>query len=286
MFNVIKRNIRDALPVLVMCLSSSQIFYAFICQPNTLSKSFYDFLKIHSGARDIFGENSDNFLKLMGKTIEIGNQGESTRINHSSKLPIEEIMEFKNHSVDSLDYVLCSLSHGQTTSCVVNACTLWRAEFFRALKLNGPITLLMAAIYKRHILVKTPNIFLKDLTRAILRSSAFLSFYGATAWYIPCVLRHYFKSDKTWFYRVNGIVSGSMLFLESPSKRVEIALYCFPRAIESFWNDGVRRGWFKNIKNGEILYFSLSAGVLMTLFDHKRDCVQIELAIIMDWFIR
>ena len=43
-------------------------------------------------------------------------------------------------------------------------------------------------------------------------------------------------------------------------------MYCFPRAIESQWNQMVKYGHVVNIPHGECLYFSFSTGVLMCLY--------------------
>jgi len=47
---------------------------------------------------------------------------------------------------------------------------------------------------------------------------------------------------------VNGILGGLAVLLETPSRRMELALYCLPRAIESFWKCGAKFGYWPNIK--------------------------------------
>lgn len=46
-------------------------------------------------------------------------------------------------------------------------------------------------------------------------------------------------------YFVNGGLAGLTVLIEIPARRLELALYCLPRAIESFWRCGVKWGRWK-----------------------------------------
>lgn len=83
-----------------------------------------------------------------------------------------------------------------------------------------------------------------------------------------------FGGDKKWMYYVNGLLAGSMVLLEAPGRRLELALYCAPRAVESFWNCGVKAKWWRSIPGGELIYFSLSMGVIMSLYQHDPESIQ------------
>lgn len=72
---------------------------------------------------------------------------------------------------------------------------------------------------------------------------------------------------------INGFLSGSTVLLETKSRRIELALYCLPRALESFWNLGVLRGHFRSIRNGEVLLFMIAMGTLMTVYQHEPDVI-------------
>ena len=72
-------------------------------------------------------------------------------------------------------------------------------------------------------------------------------------------------------YYLNGIIAGSMVLIEAPGRRLELGLYCLPRAVESLWNCGVKWGWWKHIPYGEGIYFCLATGVLMTLYQREPE---------------
>lgn len=65
-----------------------------------------------------------------------------------------------------------------------------------------------------------------------------------------------------------------MVMLEVPGRRLELALYCFPRALESAWNIGVKYGWWPSVPGGEAVYFSLAMGAMMSLYQHDPASIQ------------
>jgi hypothetical protein len=57
-----------------------------------------------------------------------------------------------------------------------------------------------------------------------------------------------------------------MVLIEQPGRRLELGMYCLPRAIESLWNQLVARKYVRVLPFGEAICFSLSTGALMTLY--------------------
>ena len=51
--------------------------------------------------------------------------------------------------------------------------------------------------------------------------------------------------------------------MEKRSRRSELALYVFPRALDSFLLDVTPRGWVPSLRFGEVALFSLCMGALM-----------------------
>lgn len=70
---------------------------------------------------------------------------------------------------------------------------------------------------------------------------------------------------------INGFLSGCTVIIEQPhNRRVELALYCLPRALEAVWNMAIQDGYVGNVKYGEILLFSLSVGYLMKVYQSDQ----------------
>jgi len=88
------------------------------------------------------------------------------------------------------------------------------------------------------------------------------------------------------------LINFHFFFLKHPFE-LKIAMYCAPRALESLWNCLVKWGYVKNIKyfffkkkknlmlnilfylfrNGEVIYFSLAMGALMSMYQNEPECL-------------
>jgi len=106
-------------------------------------------------------------------------------------------------------------------------------------------------------------------------------------------------------YYLNGFCGGLCVLLEQKPRRIELAMYCAPRALESFWNQMVKHGRFRNVsyvrarremkgaymhsthklllpravrilsgslrRNGEVAYFAVAMAVLLTIYQNEPD---------------
>jgi hypothetical protein len=96
--------------------------------------------------------------------------------------------------------------------------------------------------------------------------------YATLAWLVPCYVRNFYGQEKTLGYLLNGFLSGASVILEVPSRRIELAMYCLPRALESFWNilTSGKYKYLRNIPNGEVWLFSMAMGIIMTIYQNER----------------
>lgn len=70
---------------------------------------------------------------------------------------------------------------------------------------------------------------------------------------ILCSLRRYFKRNDPRFNAIAGFISGLSILLDDPSRRTNVALYCFVRALADLYNNLT----YFNIPNGNIYLFSI-----------------------------
>ncbi|KAJ3085350.1 hypothetical protein HDU96_005472 [Phlyctochytrium bullatum] len=124
----------------------------------------------------------------------------------------------------------------------------------------------MTVIFKGKEIVRHPKRSAVQFVGSTLRSVLFLTAYVTASWCAPCYLRRAVGKDQIWMYYVNGLLAGAMVLIEAPGRRLELGMYCLPRALESLWNCGVTWGWWHHIPSGEGIYFCLATGVLMTLY--------------------
>eukprot|EP00842_Homolaphlyctis_polyrhiza_P006051 jgi/Hompol1/6447/HPOL_001712-RA len=121
--------IRQTSAVLVMMLSSSQILNAFVCEPDTLAKSYVSFLLTHGGIRDLQPTRAREYLNAFGSSIN------STTVipfspapEHPERLsfmeripkgvPLEPLIKFQSFlDQHPQKYLLCSLQHPNYPHC-------------------------------------------------------------------------------------------------------------------------------------------------------------------------
>ncbi|KAJ3254207.1 hypothetical protein HK103_007452 [Boothiomyces macroporosus] len=146
-----RKSIRQMFGALTMMISSSQILYAYVCEPDTLTKSYLSFLITHGGVRALYPKKPRQYLDAMGSTIA------GCAISPSSKF-IEGVTNFRDAvptglPVDQLDalkdiiqqapheFVMCGLQHPPTMYCTKGAVTAFWGEWKRAFQLYAPLNL-------------------------------------------------------------------------------------------------------------------------------------------------
>ncbi len=159
------------------------------------------------------------------------------------------------------DFVPCSVIHDH--KCHVNAIKKFLLVFNMAYKFYIPIHLIPIAVFKRQKLTTEPLKILKQLIQNIIKSSLFISLYVSLFWYFICFFKNIrMKTDKWNIIYASFICSFACLF-EPASRRTELALYMFPRFLESLFLFLEKRGYLKSVANGEVIVFALAMGIIM-----------------------
>jgi hypothetical protein len=252
-----RKFMRQFFGTITMMVSSSQILNAYVCEPDSLAKSYLSFLITHGGIRALQPKRSRQYLNTMGhtikETIQFGSKYVSNAKSFRESLPVgmdptalEPFKDFISQAPNQL--ILCSVQHPVTSSCYFGAINAFMGEWGRAFRLYAPLNLFMAIIFKGKSLLKDPRLSARKIILSTLRSVLFLSLYVTSAWSLPCFFRNLAGYESKWMYYVNGLVAGSMVLIEQPGRRLELGMYCLPRAVESLWNSMVNRGIVKNIR--------------------------------------
>jgi hypothetical protein len=252
----VRRWMRQTLGVLTMMISSSQILYAYVCEPDTLAKSYLSFLITHGGVRALQPTKARQYLDVMAAGIRGGiDSGQAKFIEKSCSFQesfpkgyhVDTFVPFKEFLTQvPHDYVMCAIQHPPTSSCFQGMITAFVGEWKRAFQMYAPLNLIMTIIFRGKSLLKDPKLSLVKFIKSTLRSVLFLTAYVTAAWSTPCFFRTTWGKEQWWMYYVNGLLAGSMVLLEQPGRRLELGMYCLPRAIESLWNSFVQRGYVRN----------------------------------------
>ena len=130
-------------------------------------------------------------------------------------------------------------------------------------KINIPIHLIPALIFKLRQMAKTPISSTAKLTINILRSVMFLTSFVMSIISFQCYGSKMFPhlSVQT-LHLITVLFSGFGIAFEQPHKRKEITYYCLPRSLEGLWNFLEKRRIVKTFKYQDIVVFALSMGVI------------------------
>ncbi|RKP11724.1 hypothetical protein BJ684DRAFT_12547 [Piptocephalis cylindrospora] len=170
-------------------------------------------------------------------------------------------------------YIGCALEHPWTSSCVKAHTGTWVKAYGRSLRLYIPLNVLMTLVFRWKHIKTSPKKVLIQLIKSCLRSACFLATYVTVAWVVPCVMRRALGAEYLFSYRINGILSGCCALIDPPGRRLELAMYCLPRALESLWKCWERDGWVRGVRHGEVAYFSVAMGFLMWLYQCQPESI-------------
>ncbi|KAL1364022.1 hypothetical protein HN51_012180 [Arachis hypogaea] len=258
--------------IFLMCLSSSQILSAYILKQESLPSSYKSFLNKHGGkdavilqgVKEIASgkpftnlEAIENYYKTIGVDV---------KLDPSMKVP-------------------CSIVHGNQ-SCGEHILSFLVEAYKRALPVYLPVYLIPALIVHRNGLLKRPNTILAKGLLGTARSSLFLSVYCASAWMWTCFLFRIFKRCNIPMVAMGTFPTGLALAIEKKSRRREISLYCFARAIESFFTCLADAGYLphsRRIKRADVVVFSLSTAIIMHCYAEERDVFRSKYLNVLDW---
>jgi len=98
--------------------------------------------------------------------------------------------------------------------------------------------------------------------------SLFITGAIGTSWGSVCLFQHYlpknFLSTQRFFFA--GALGGLWAFLERKSGRSNF-LYSWRMSVDSLWKVGVKRGWWKGLRNGDVLLFVVSLAAVNGIYE-------------------
>ncbi|KAF5178181.1 transmembrane protein [Thalictrum thalictroides] len=261
--------------IFLMCLSSSQILSAYILSQDSLPPSYKSFLNKHGGKDPVILQGVKEiacgipFSNLAGIEKHYKSMGVNIKLDPEMEVP-------------------CSIIHGNQ-SCAAHIVSFLIQAYGRALPVYLPIYLIPALIVHRQDLFKRSCRSYTILAKGLLgtaRSSLFLSAYCSSAWMWTCVLFRIFRTCSIPLVAMGTFPTGLALAIEKKSRRIEISLYCFARAIESFFTCMADAGLLpvsKKLKRADVIVFSLSTAIIMHCYAREREVFRSKYLNVLDW---
>ncbi|KAI8344595.1 hypothetical protein BC941DRAFT_341760 [Chlamydoabsidia padenii] len=146
--DVIAKGLERYAGVLVMMIANMQVIYAFLFDPETLTKSYHSFLIYHSGWKDDLGSMAVPLTHAISDTVR--------RMAHDDtavpfRIPTDTtsrdfVAQHISPNVASIippkirhKFAVCAIQHPLDANCPNSKLTLFRGAFGRALKLYVPL---------------------------------------------------------------------------------------------------------------------------------------------------
>ncbi|EFQ87769.1 hypothetical protein PTT_16581 [Pyrenophora teres f. teres 0-1] len=161
----------------------------------------------------------------------------------------------------------CALLHPQDPSCLRTYIQYWIQAFPRIARFFTVI-LSVTSIAKYKNFLNAPLTSMRNLAKSILRMSIFLSGAIGTSWGSVCLMQNFLPrsllATQRWF--LGGFLGGLWGFLARNSGRGNF-MYMARLSVDSAWKVGVKRRWWKGIKNGDVCLFVVSLAVVNALYE-------------------
>ncbi|ORY89796.1 hypothetical protein BCR35DRAFT_300285 [Leucosporidium creatinivorum] len=172
----------------------------------------------------------------------------------------------------------CAFLHPEEVGCWEVFARFVKGEFKGASKFFGALAVL-GTLTRWKKFLREPEEGIYRALLSTITSSAFLSLSLGTAWSTICFFQHYLPGHfiPTKRFYLQGFLAGLWVRLVGAQRSTDLGLYSARLAIQCAWDVLVQKGRVQNIRNGEVLYFGLSMGVLLALHEANPEALQSKL---------
>ncbi|KAG0097426.1 hypothetical protein BGZ93_002732 [Podila epicladia] len=268
-------------PLLLLSVTTMANIYALFLEPDCVESAYYKFLINMSCFTDAVGPTWRSWLVLLESRFrELENgpaelcvipTGTSTRQVLSRHLP-KELLEAVVPKDMCHSYQLCAVLH-PTTSCMGCTWAISTGALTKAVKTYSLLYAVMTLIWHRKKCQDKPKESLYHYFKSVARSTAFLSLYTIIAANSVCLGRRVFGRERKLIYLLNGILASPAILLEQPGRRIEVILYIALRGLLTGWQLLLKRGLVRRVPQWDTTLFSLSMGVVMSVYQSQPDAV-------------
>ncbi|KAK6155959.1 hypothetical protein DH2020_010207 [Rehmannia glutinosa] len=245
---------------LLFAIACAQIMYAFVMRPESLPKSYQDFIqKTGPVAAPVYKAVRDCCRGCPVDVASLSAYLSSRRASNTLKLE-----EFP-------DIIPCSIIHPDTNSCLIHNGNAAALTFRKTFPLYFSLTFVPFVVLRLQKFMDAPVRTSWHAVTGAVRSTTFLSAFVGIFQGVICLHRKVALRDHKLVYWLAGGISALSVLLEKKARRGELALYVLPRAGESLWYILVNRRLLPNIKNAEVALFCACMGGIMYYLEHEPD---------------
>ncbi|KAF5732268.1 Mitochondrial import inner membrane translocase [Tripterygium wilfordii] len=245
---------------LLFALACAQVMYAFVMRPESLPKSYQDFI-----------QKTGPVAKPVYKAVRESCRGGPVDLASLSAY-LSSRRKFNNVMLEEFPSIIpCSVIHPDINSCVAHNANAASNTFRKTFPLYFSLTFVPFVVLRLQKFMDAPLRTCFLAVRGAVRSTAFLSAFVGIFQAVICLHRRVASKDHKLVYWIAGGISALSVLLEKKPRRGELALYVLPRAGESLWYILVNRHLLPDIKNSEVALFCACMGGIMYYLEHEPD---------------
>ncbi|SPQ95250.1 Transmembrane protein 135 N-terminal domain-containing protein [Plasmodiophora brassicae] len=278
---LVRRGIIPEIPhadVLLMSLSSGQITWAWMFNRASLDPVFARFLDTCSARnRPVW----DAYRGVLEGRIPLPDDVRRAVNADRFALGYDEFVDSQHTS--------CDLLHPRYKSCTWANIVEFVEGSCRSIPLYVPVYCLPLIFFRTRQLLAAPLQQALQTLLSIVRSSMFVGAYMALGWTGACLLRAIRMQTPKLTGLVTGLFAGCALFIEKPSRRIELALYTLSHALQSAAKNACwsarQRGLRLTVPGLDVLGFSLSSALLCYTYVFEPTALRRGYMSLMKWLI-
>ncbi|XP_020093278.1 uncharacterized protein LOC109713570 [Ananas comosus] len=245
---------------LLFSLACAQVMYAFVMRPESLPKSYQDFIQktgpvaepVYKAVRECCRGGPVDIVAL------------STYLSNKKGSGSLKLTEYPA-------IIPCSIIHPDSSSCLAHNATAFSATFKKTFPLYFSLTFVPFVVLRLQKFLESPALTCWRAAVGAVRSTTFLSAFVSIFQGAICLHRNVAIKDHKLVYWFAGGLAALSVLLEKKARRGELALYVLPRAGDSLWYILINRHLFPDIKNAEVALFCLCMGGIMYYLEHEPD---------------
>ncbi|KAI7852821.1 hypothetical protein BDC45DRAFT_179185 [Circinella umbellata] len=256
---------------LLFGLACMEILYAYTMQPSTLAPGYYDFMiKTARVPHDLLRLNEKN---VRGNALTVHETLNAIQKFRPTDKAIQVVQSLPPHPT----VVPCEAIHPWVDGCHATALERFIKVVQSMLPIYGTLHLVPMLIFRFSQFSKMPVSMLSKTALGTAKSCAFMGLFVTLYQYQFCTHRNLVKHNiinfnSKYLYGLFGFVcSFSSIFLEEKKRRGELAMYCLPIALKSYYQILYQRKWIIHIKHFEVMMTSFAMAIIMSFYQEEPD---------------
>jgi hypothetical protein len=256
---------------LLYTLAGSQVMYAYMMRPETLPPDFYKFMV--KAARV-----PDPVLRLNATNVREGRLDPEYALELVKRYNGTPYNIARTKAMSATPGVLpCSVIHPQHDTCTMTNIDRWLRVFQMIAPVYASLNIVPMLTLRLKNFLKNPGTLAGKAIFNTIRSSSFLASYVTIFQFCTCLHRNihawvervfgHRMADSRALVFLFGFLNSAAIFIEHPSRRVELGLYVLPKAVDSFFRNLVQRRMAIVIPHAEVAMFAAAMGLIMVSVD-------------------